>query len=230
MGYSLTALAMLAVVLVVAFAFVNASPRAIANFLRTAGPLLACGLGLALTVFGRAGIGLPLLFFGGMWLMRNRNVSRLQTPPNPNQTSTVRSAWLEMQLDHETGDLDGLILTGPLEGYVLSQLDDGQVLSLYQDVAGDADSAALLEAYLDRRIPGWREDVEPSDTSGHRQSSGSGAMTKEEAYQVLGLAVGAGPEEIRSAHRRLMKAVHPDSGGSTFLAARINEAKQTLLK
>ena len=227
MGYLLTGLAMLAVVLVFALAFIKASPRAIADTLRTLGPIALCIFGLMLIWFGRAAFGLPMLLFGGTWLMRNRKVGRLRS--SNRQTSTVRSAWLEMHLDHETGDLDGVILTGMLEGKYLSGLEEPQLLSLYQDLIDDGDSAALMEAYLDRRIPRWREDVEPGDATRERSSSSSGAMSKEEAYQILGLGAGAGPEEVRAAHRRLMKAVHPDSGGSTFLAARINEAKQTLL-
>ncbi len=160
--------------------------------------------------------------------MRNRKVRTINTPSQ--KTSTVRSAWLEMKLDHDTGDLDGLILTGTHEGKILSRLEEAELLALYQNLGDDGDSAALLEAYLDRRIPKWREHVEPGNATGERRSFSSGAMSKEEAYQVLGLGAGVGPEEIRLAHRRLMKAVHPDSGGSTFLAARINEAKQTLLK
>ncbi|MDE2581666.1 MAG: hypothetical protein KGL52_08525 [Rhodospirillales bacterium] len=58
---------------------------------------------------------------------------------------------------------------------------------------------------------------------------GAGAMTREEAWQVLGLAPGASPAEIRAAHRRLMRAAHPDAGGSDWMAARLNQARDLLL-
>ena len=143
--------------------------------------------------------------------------------------STVRSAALEMELDLDTGEMEGRVLAGKYEGRPLSALPDDDLLELYAQVGGDADSASLLEAYLDRRMPLWREHADAHGTEGKRSASGSGTMTKQEAYQVLGLEPGASPAEIRKAWRKLMKSVHPDSGGTEFLAAKINAAKDVLL-
>lgn len=228
MGYYVTALAMLTVAFFMLLLFVRASPSSIASVLRIVGPLIVAVAGLVLIFAGRAVYGLPLLILGGSWLARNRQVGNVYTPEGA--TSTVRSAWLEMQLDHDSGKLDGTILLGELEGEQLSSLSEEELLKLYPQLQNDSESASLMEAYLDSRLAGWREDMQPGGSSGQGSSPSSGPMTKEEAYQVLGLSPGAGTQEIRSAHRRLMKAVHPDSGGSTFLAARINEAKDTLLK
>ncbi len=228
MGYVLTFLAMLAVIGIFALTFVNASPRKIADTVRTIGPLLLAGTGGILAFAGRGGIGIPLLAVGFTWWARNRRITRMTHTGN-SPKSTVRSAWLEMELDHETGELDGLVLTGKNEGNRLSDLADTVIMELYQELSSDGESCALMEAYLDRRTPGWSEHTERSSSAGQSSTAGSGPMTKEEAYQVLGLRPGAGTDEIREAHRRLMKRVHPDSGGSTFLAARINEAKDTLL-
>ena len=94
----------------------------------------------------------------------------------------------------------------------------------------DAESVALLESYLDRRFPAWRQHAQGNGAGGQRRAPASGKMTAEEAYQILGLQSGASRDDIARAHRGLMKKLHPDQGGSTYLAARVNEAKDTLLR
>ena len=94
----------------------------------------------------------------------------------------------------------------------------------------DAESVALFESYLDRRFPAWRQDAQGHPAGGQGRAASSGKMTDEEAYQILGLQPGASRDEIGRAHRALMKKLHPDQGGSTYLAARVNEAKDTLLR
>jgi hypothetical protein len=125
--------------------------------------------------------------------------------------------------------MTGRVLGGAYAGKSLDDISDLDLPKLYREVAIDPESRALLEAYLDRRVPGWREDFEGDAAAGSRRAAETGPMTDEEAYQILGLAPGTDESEIRSAHRRLMMKVHPDQGGSTFLAAKINEAKDRLL-
>ena len=87
-------------------------------------------------------------------------------------------------------------------------------------------------AYFDRWQPRRREHAQRDTAAGQDRSraASSGEMTKEEAYQVLGLQPGAGADEITRAHRAFMKKLHPDQGGSTYLAARVNQAKDVLLR
>ena len=183
---------------------------------------------VALLFVKRVGLALPLIGFGLALYARARSVRQIGGTDH-GQSSNVRSAALEMQLDHDTGEMDGMVLAGSFEGRVLSDLSETELQELALELKFDQESILLLEAYFDRRIPGWREDADGGFGAGHVAPPGTGAMSKQEAYEVLGLGPDAGPGEIRKAHRRLMKGMHPDSGGSTFLATKINEAKEVLL-
>ncbi|AHI28257.1 J domain-containing protein [Marinobacter similis] len=154
----------------------------------------------------------------------------------PGNQSHVSSEVLEMSLDHDSGTMDGTILTGPMAGRTLSDLGESEFLELLRYCrAQDEDSARLLETYLDRRFgDSWRADDEAGSESGESAGGGnggnaSGPLTESEALDILGLEPGASREDIIQAHRRMMQKVHPDHGGSNYLAARINEAKECLL-
>ncbi|MEE4377753.1 MAG: molecular chaperone DnaJ [Candidatus Competibacteraceae bacterium] len=140
-------------------------------------------------------------------------------------SSTVETYFLRMSLDHASGEMSGTVLAGEFKGATLDQLNLQQLLHLRRDCQTDAQSVAVLEAYLDR-IHGdvWRaQEDTPSD-------SPSGATNDvQEACDILGLRPGATPAEIKAAHRRLMQRMHPDHGGSAYLAARINWARDFLL-
>jgi len=151
-----------------------------------------------------------------------------QRPPASGQQSTVETRFLRMSLDHDSGDMDGEVLEGPYEGRFLSQMSRQALLDLLQQCqTADDDSAALLEAYLDRHHGDWREGSEAQQP--HTGTAG-GPMSEEEARAILGVEPGATQEEIIQAHRRLMHKLHPDRGGSDYLAAKINLAKDCLLK
>ncbi len=123
----------------------------------------------------------------------------------------------------------GRILAGKHEGVTLDALDVKTLTGFLPEI--DEESRALLMAYLDRRQPSWRDNVQDDAATGPDRSSwSSGKMTEEEAYQILGVHPGASAEDIGRAHRTLMKKLHPDQGGSTYLAARVNEAKDVLLR
>lgn len=219
--------ALLLVVAVLGLGFMRASPAQLASGIRIAGPVALGLAGVAALVFGRASIG-GMLISGAIawlsWTQRGRAVRK-----SPGKRSSVRTAALEMELDHDSGKLEGVVLAGAYESRVLGELERADLMKLYRELAGDAESRQLLEAYLDGRFPVWREDTQADGRDGERVAPGSGAMTKQEAYQVLGLEPGASATDVRKAHRRLMQRLHPDIGGSSFLAARINEAKDVLL-
>ncbi len=144
--------------------------------------------------------------------------------------SQVESRYLRMSLDHDSGELDGVVLGGQFVGQPLSALSEEQLIKLYEEChREDAESAALLQAYLDRTHgEEWREHVAAGASQAGYPPSGS-QMSRQEASEVLGVADDATREQIIDAHRRLMQKLHPDRGGSTYLAAKINQAKDILL-
>ncbi|MFT6429994.1 MAG: hypothetical protein ACJAXR_002293 [Halopseudomonas sp.] len=147
--------------------------------------------------------------------------------------SKVTSEILEMSLDHDSGDMTGMVLKGPFAEMALVDLEEGQFIELLQYCrSNDNDSARLLESYLDRRFgDSWRED-DPTEThdAGDNTSAGrgGGALSRSEALEILGLEPGASQDDIIQAHRHMMQKMHPDRGGSTYLASLINEAKDVL--
>jgi hypothetical protein len=133
-----------------------------------------------------------------------------------------------MELDHDTGAMDGTVSVGPLAGQKLSTLGAEQISALHaQCVSAGDQSAALLEAWLQRVHPEFRHPG--GQQSGGAGNSGSGKMTREEALAVLGLRGKPSEEDIKAAHRKMMKQFHPDLGGTDYLAAKINAAKDALL-
>jgi hypothetical protein len=143
--------------------------------------------------------------------------------------SKVRSRYFEMQLDHATGTVDGVVRAGQFAGSNLIDLGEMETRSLIKEIDWDPDSISLLESWLDANRAGWREYFEET-ARGADAPAEAGADPVAEAYEVLGLKPGATPDDIRAAHRELMKGVHPDHGGSSYLASKINEARDLLLK
>ncbi len=198
-----------------------------AALLTRGGPFILIVVGALLTLLQRGVIGLPLLILGVSWWRRGRPIQ--PSGYSGGRKSTVRSTHLEMELDHDSGDMDGTILTGAQQGVQLSSMNEEELIAFYTDICSDPDSASLLESYLDRYHAGWQERANQDDFNRGSTASGAENMTREEAYQILGLEPGASRDDIHHAYRRLIKGVHPDSGGSAFLSAKINAAKDLLL-
>lgn len=213
--------------------FAQANPATLAKVLRVIGGIVAFGVAGLLALRGRIDLAL-LIGSLGAWLLGWNRLTfpnfRGRAQPTSGHISRVRSRLLEMTLDHDTGAIEGSVLAGALAGQQLASLDAAHLRVLLTEChSSDPDGVRLLEAYLDRRFPHWRGDSRSEEQPQSDGQSTSSVMTPEEAYQILNLRPGATPDEIRQAHRTLMKKLHPDQGGSTYLAARVNQAKDILL-
>jgi DnaJ-domain-containing protein 1 len=223
--------------------FQSTPPAEVARRLKRAGLWLGGGLLVFLAASGR----LPALFalLGALAPFLQRLLRLLQLAPllqrlliwwrqqqgaHPaaGQTSRVTTRFLVMELDHDTGAMRGEVLVGRFQGRTLASLSLEQLLELHAECAADPQSAAVLAAYLDREQgPDWREQGAPGAA---QEPPASGPMTREQAWEILGLEPGASRDAVLAAHRRLMQRLHPDRGGSNWLAAQINRAKDVLLE
>jgi hypothetical protein len=227
----LLGIVVLVLLLWAANSFSKADPKAAARLLRTLGGIAILLFAAFLFFRGEFGpaitigvVGLGMLGWVSLWPATFGN----RTQKITGQVSRVRTAFVEMELDHDSGAMHGRILAGAHQGESLDALDPPTLVGLLG--AMDTDSRDLLAAYLDRRAPEWRENAQADAAAGGGPRSARGSkMTEEQAYQVLGIQPGASAQDIGRAHRSLMKKLHPDQGGSTYLAAQINEAKDVLL-
>jgi hypothetical protein len=208
--------------------FIRANPRTLARVFKLVGIVAAAFVGLLLIVSGRAAslIGIaPLLllaFLGWRQAARRRAAAG---GPRPGASSTVATRYFRMSLDHDSGTISGEVTAGRFAGRSLADLSLEDLLELRRECSDDPQSVSILEGYLDKLHPDWR-----GGASAKAPPTGSaGAMTVEEARAILGVEPGASAEDIREAHRRLMQKLHPDRGGSTYLAAQINRARDLLL-
>jgi hypothetical protein len=213
-------------------AFSKIDPKQAARLVRALGGVVVVLFAGFLALRGEFGVAIPVGAFGlGLlgWVSFWPASLAGRTRKSTGQASQVRTAYLEMELDHDSGAMRGRVLTGRYQGTSLDALDMQAMTNLLGEV--DGDSRDLLAAYLDRRSPGWRENTQhDAGAGGGSRPASSGKMTEEEAYQILGLQPGASADDVSRAHRSLMKKLHPDQGGSTYLAARVNEAKDVLLR
>ncbi len=197
---------------------------------------IVIGVIVVISFAARHGIGTTLITVGLLapLLLRWRGLGRLMRNmrgPSPGRSSDVKPACLRMTRDHDSGSLDGTVLRGGFRGRRLQEMSEAEVLELMRECRiEDEQSAAIIETYLDRIYgAAWRSGAEGAGAGSRRGPSPGGAMTPEEAYQILGLQPGATTEQIKDAHHKLMLKLHPDQGGSTYLATKINQAKDLLL-
>lgn len=243
--YVLLGIALLVLVVFLSRWFATANPSSLAKWVKWGFIAAGAAATIFLSVTGKANLAfLPLAITGLPWLMSRFAAGRMNPNPTAGQKSDVETPYLRMTLDHDSGEMEGTVLQGRYAGARLDELSEPQLLDLLEECSlRDDEGRRLLEAYMDRILGAdWRERTEPREEQERSAGAGSGQgwgrkraagartpMTREEAYEILGLQPGAGSEEIKEAHRTLMRKLHPDHGGSNYLAAKINQAKELLL-
>lgn len=238
---ALIGLAVLLILVALGKGWVKLDPKSLLPKLHKAGGIIALGLAAVLAMRGRFDMALALGGLGA-WLLdidwrRYLPMGRSGGATAAGRLSKVRSHLIEMTLDHDSGTMTGQVIGGAYAGRALDTMDREELLLLARQCAmQDSDGLRLLEAYLDRRFAGWRETADPDihartsqSQAGEQGGRRSGTISEQEAYEILGLQPGASEEDIRQAHRSLMKKFHPDQGGTTWLATRLNEARDVLL-
>lgn len=218
--------------------WVQAEPRQLVKALRWTGAVIGVVLFAFIALSGRWSWLPALLFFVLPWLARYRALKSMHKNargPQPGQSSQISTRFLRMELDHDSGEMNGDVIDGQYAGQRLDQLNLGQLIELWRECAtADEQSRLVLENYLDRGHPDWRSVAGAGpreETAGPRSDSPwtKTGMSAEEACEILGVAAGATPKDIEDAYRQAMKSAHPDHGGSDWMAAKVNQAKDVLI-
>jgi hypothetical protein len=222
-------LLLLALVALAARSFTGADPHILAQGLRAFAAAFAALSMTGLLLAGRFGLALVALGAAVMaWRAMQQAGGAGATPEG--RSSEVGTDTLRMSLDHATGEIDGNVLQGPFAGGRLNDMGLSDLIELLAWCRReDPPSVALLQTYLDRREPDWRDHVDADASAGTGPRPRDGEMSEATALEILGLQSGCTADEVKAAHRALMAKLHPDRGGSTFLAAQINHAKDVLL-
>lgn len=247
-AYLIVGIVLLVGVLLILRWFTTADPKTLARGVIWAGiALFVVGVGfLAFTgrlqwVFMLAPALLPWFFRARAAARMAKNFGRMQDAwrgqSGTGRTSDVQTKYLRMTLDHDTGGVFGEVTAGPHAGRRLEDMERREIVALWATCrSDDPPSAQLLETFLDRVHDGWRDEATASGAgadagtqAGGASGFAAGKMSRDEACRILGLKPDANKDEIKAAHHRLMANLHPDHGGSDYLAAKINEARDALL-
>jgi len=231
--------------------FATANPNLLAKIVKWGVFGIVGVVAVFFAVTGRLAFVAPLVI-GGIWWLIRRSVrktlflaaagaARAATgarygarygAPSEDGNSEVHTEYLQMTLNHKSGEISGRVLKGKFEGGELSDLSLSEIVELLEICrTADPQSVALLESYLDRTEGAdWRARTGTAENDRERTGpAAGGGMTRDEALETLDLQPGATAAEIKEAHHRLMLKMHPDHGGSTYLASKINQAKDVLL-
>lgn len=231
LAYFIIGVSLLLALMVGSQAIATADPKKLIKALRISAVIICSLLAGFFILTGRFAYAPPLVV-AALFFLRNKPLFSSRRP-STGQKSDVETDWLQASLNHDTGEMDATILRGRFEGRQLSSLSRAELGDFQQECAADEQTMAILESYIARNFD---EDftTEAGDSQSKeertRASSSSGPMTRQEAFEILELGSDATVSEIKVAHRRLMKKFHPDHNGSDYMAAKLNEAKDVLLK
>ncbi len=232
MLYFLGGIAILCGLLLLIYLFVRADPARLARVVKWGGiaAVALALLGLLVLTEGRVLIwAMPLAALLPVWRRLWARLGRGGAPAAAGN-STAETPFIRMTLDHDTGRMTGTVLQGRFAGMRLEELRPPELLALLRECrAADEEGARLLEAYLDRVRSNWHDEMASDWGRSETTSAGAPDVNVDEAYAILGLKPGADDEAIKAAHHRLMKQLHPDHGGTDYLATKINRARDVLL-
>ncbi len=228
LSYFIIGTALLIALIIGSNALISANPRTILKVIRITALILLSAGAAFLAFTGRFQFA-SALAFAALFFLRNKPLFS-SNKPSPGQTSSVTTEWLDASLDHDSGEMDAIILKGEFAGHSLSELTLEQLERLKDALTIDQESLAILDTFLSRNFEKDDQKEYNGDNSGTQYNSSTGSMSKSEAYDVLGLKPNATLDEIKAAHKKLMKKFHPDHDGSAYMAAKINQARDILIK
>ena len=236
MPYFVLGIAILVGLALAARWYISASPQSILRVFKWTA-IIGCLAIIVVIILTRqltwAAFMLPAMI---PWLLRARQASRMASTTQgasgmaPGKTSEIETRYLRMYLAHDSGEMNGDVILGQFSGKTLRNLSFEELIILLGEVKDDNQSIQVLVAYMERyHEESWRESKHATEEANTQMDKANGSMTISEAYKVLGLEDGATLDTIKDSHRKLMSKLHPDHGGSTYLATKLNEAKDLLL-
>lgn len=243
MSYLIGGFAVLVGLLLAARWFAYADIKSIKKVAVWVGSILLVLLGLFFVLSGKLAFALmslpalwPLIRLARSLSRQAKNFQRMASAApggGGDGTTEAETHYLKMVLDHATGAMSGTVIRGNFIGKSLDDLSLEDIIQLMQDASNDPETQQILEAYLDRMRPNWHDEAEgfssQHSAGAQASSASSGPMTRDEALAILGLEAGATAGDIKEAYQRIISTIHPDKGGSDYLAAKVNAAKDVLL-
>lgn len=142
---------------------------------------------------------------------------------------TFSTPHIKAQVDLQTGDVTGEILSGPLQGKNIEALTDEELAELHTYYK-DKDKRAFYLIYVVMQRRNTTNSGSSGGTNQQKTFVDAGDIALKEAEQILGLKDSYTKDDVVAAHRSLIQKLHPDRGGNDYLASQVNLAKDTLLK